>query len=323
MSAQLECPQVAMVSMSVSDGSVSDASKLTALSRAVASEVSIWDGEMEVRYSAGKRLVKRYRASPAGLFVKELHMSERGSLDNLVLRDCKYEARELLSDDVEVKVRAVGLNFRDVLNVLGMYPGDPGAPGCEFAGVVTRVGSEVRRFNVGDEVMGMCEDGLREVVVQHQVLMHHKPSTVSMQEAATIPVVFCTVELALRDLAGLKRGDSILIHAAAGGVGLAAIQFAKRVGAHIFATASEGKHAYLKGLGVDFISTSRDASQFSRDMRDALGPSGSVDVVLNSLSDEYIPFSLDLLAPNGHFLEIGKRGVWSIDEVRSRYGHVH
>ena len=131
--------------------------------------------------------------------LKEIHMSARGSLENLVLRDAQYVARELAADEVEVKVCASSLNFRDVLNVLGMYPGDPGLPGCEFAGIVTRVGRAVERFRAGDEVMGMGQDCLRDVVVQNQVTLHAKPSTLSMEEAAAIPVVFCTVDLALRE----------------------------------------------------------------------------------------------------------------------------
>lgn len=135
-----------------------------------------------------------------------------------------------------------------------------------------------------------------------------------------MPVIFVTVEESLRDLAGLKRGEHVLIHAAAGGVGLVAIQYAQWVGAVVYATAgAEEKHAYLRSLGVKYITSSRNGQKFEDDMKGFLQESGAkgIDVVLNSLShDDYIPRSLALLKQGGRFIEIGKRGIWSHAQMR-------
>jgi myxalamid-type polyketide synthase MxaB len=212
----------------------------------------------------------------------------------------------------------VSLNFRDVLNILGMYPGDPGSPGCEYAGVVTRVGSQVTGFQAGDSVVGIGSGCLKELICESHQMMRRKPESLTMCEAATIPIVYCTVALALGELAALTAGEIVLIHAAAGGVGLAAIQYAQRVGARIIATASEGKRDYLRSLGVELICTSRDAEQFKAELASLVEQYGPVSVVLNSLSGDYIPYSLDSLVQGGRFLEIGKRGIWSAAEVADR-----
>ena len=125
-----------------------------------------------------------------------------------------------------------------------------------------------------------------------------------------------TVEYALAEQAKLQGGERILINSAAGGVGLAAIQYAKRVGAEVFASASLGKHEHLRSLGVRCISTSRDSDVFGQEMRDMVGTRG-VDVVLNSLtSGNYVAESVGLLAPRGRFIEIGKRSIWSQEQTR-------
>eukprot|EP00438_Fugacium_kawagutii_P009336 Skav234554 [mRNA] locus=scaffold2556:444288:449022:+ [translate_table: standard] len=138
-----------------------------------------------------------------------------------------------------------------------------------------------------------------------------------------MPVIFVTVEEALGDLAQLKRGERVLIHAAAGGVGLVAIQYAKYVGAEVFATAgaeelrlalAPEKHAYLRSLGVKYITSSRSGNKFEADMKNFLEQEDAegVDVILNSLShDDYISRSLSFLKTGGRFIEIGKRGIWS------------
>ncbi|CAM9397790.1 unnamed protein product [Chrysoparadoxa australica] len=137
------------------------------------------------------------------------------------------------------------------------------------------------------------------------------PRTLTYEQAAALPTVCLTVSQAFDDLAELKAGDKVLIHAASGGVGLAAIQHAQRVGAEVYATAgAAAKHEYLRSLGVDNISTSRDAGTFMKDMGHI-----SVDVVLNCLSDDYIPSSLKMLSEGGRFVEIGKRGVWSRERM--------
>ena len=222
---------------------------------------------------------------------------------------------ELGAEDVEVEVRNVSLNFRDVLNVLGMYPGDPGDPGGEFAGVVTRLGSGVSDLSVGDRVVGMRGGTLKQVLACPRLLLHRCPQLMSLAACATLPVVYCTVELGLGDLAGLKAGETVLIHAAAGGVGMVAIQYAQRIGARIIATASDGKRGVLRELGVELVASSRDADKFEGELRQLLGPEGSVDVVLNSLSGDFIAHSVRALSSGGRFVEIGKRGIWSAEDM--------
>src|SRR5690606_35031186 len=122
--------------------------------------------------------------------------------------------------------RAAGMNFRDVLNVLGMYPGDPGPIGNECAGVISAVGEGVTEFAVGDEVMAIGATGYRSYAIAPVRLVYRKPAGLSFAEAATIPVAFLTAWYGLHELARIREGDRVLIHAAAGGVGIAAVQIA-------------------------------------------------------------------------------------------------
>jgi NADPH:quinone reductase-like Zn-dependent oxidoreductase/acyl carrier protein len=140
------------------------------------------------------------------------------------------------------------------------------------------------------------------------------PGRMTFAQAATIPVAFLTAQYGFR-LAGLSQGQRILIHAASGGLGLAAVQLAKRAGADIYATAgSERKREYLRGLGIRHVFDSRSTA-FRKDVMNATGGAG-VNVALNSLSGELIEAGLETLAPDGCFLEVGKRGIWTSEEVR-------
>ena len=132
--------------------------------------------------------------------------------------------------------------------------------------------------------------------------------------------MYTTVDYAFSELAKLKKGERVLIHAATGGVGLVAVQYAQRLGAKVFTTAGkEEKHAHLRGLGVKYIASSRDGAAFEKEMKKFLkeDKADGFDVVLNSLShDDYIPRSLAMLREGGRFCEIGKRGVWTNEEMR-------
>ena len=224
---------------------------------------------------------------------------------------------------VQVQVRAVGLNFKDVLNVLmpdeAAYVGETPLPGTDFAGVVTALPAAHRSdLAVGDAVYGMCMEPswmLRSQAVVRESTMARMPRGVSFEEAAHMPMVFLTVEFALKEQAKLKKGERLLVHSAAGGVGIAAIQYAQRVGAEVYTTASTPKHDFLRSLGVKFISTSRDPELFKREMKEMVVERG-IDVVLNSLtSDGYIEATVSLLAPKARFIEIGKRNIWSKEEM--------
>ncbi|CAE7460662.1 ppsC, partial [Symbiodinium sp. KB8] len=174
-------------------------------------------------------------------------------------------------------------------------------------------------FCRGDDVFGESPGCLKVYNAGPGALLTPKPTSWSFEEACCMPVIFVTVEEALGDLAQLKRGERVLIHAAAGGVGLVAIQYAQFVGAEVYATAgADEKHQFLRSMGVKYITSSRNGAKFEDDMKAFLAEAGDdgIDVVLNSLShDDYIPRSLALLRKGGRFMEIGKRGIWSHEQM--------
>ncbi|MEV7093999.1 type I polyketide synthase [Amycolatopsis sp. NPDC051045] len=224
-----------------------------------------------------------------------------GTTDGLALTEAAEAP--LGERDVRIEVRAAGLNFRDVLISLGMYPDPEARLGSEAAGVVVEAGRGVSNLAVGDRVFGLVDDafGPRAVADAHRLAPI--PAGWTFAEAATVPVAFVTAYYGLFDLGGLSAGQSVLVHAAAGGVGMAAVQLARWKGAEVFATASESKHAVLRELGLD---DAHLASSRTLDFRDKFG---SVDVVLNSLTGPFIDASLELLAPGGRFVELGKTDV--------------
>ena len=273
------------------------------------------DDETVVAFRDGVRFVPRLeRAAMSHVGDGELlrlEIPRRGQLENLMLTPRPRVAPG--PDDVEIEVRAAGLNFRDVLNALGAYPGDPGPLGNECSGVVTAVGSNVRDFRVGDSVISMPQGGIATHVVSPAALTVRKPETLTFAEAATIPVTFLTAHYALHHLGRMQPGDRVLIHAALGGVGMAAMQLARAAGARIVATAgTPARRARAAALGAEVTADSR-SPDFDEAVRSGTNGDG-VDIVLNSLAGEFIPRSLNLLRPGGRFIEIGKTDVW--DEAR-------
>ncbi|GAB1818047.1 type I polyketide synthase [Herbidospora sp. RD11066] len=258
--------------------------------------------EFQVKLRDGRAYAPRLVRSISGLVppgdLWRLDIPVKGTLDGLALTP--YEAPALAAGEVRVGVRAAGLNFRDVLNALGMYPGEAGLLGGEVAGVVLEAG-EGTPFAVGDRVFGMAQGGFGPQVVTDARLLAPVPCGWSFATAASVPVVFLTALYALTDLGGLKRGEKALIHAAAGGVGMAAVQIAKHLGAEVYGTASESKQHVLEGLaGVASSRTLDFADEFPQ-----------VDVVLNALAGEFVDASLGLLNEGGRFLEMGKTDVRS------------
>jgi acyl transferase domain-containing protein/acyl carrier protein len=237
--------------------------------------------------------------------------TERGAIDNLRIVEQDVPA----PDDgyVQVKVEAAGLNFRDVLNVLGLYPGDPGAIGGDFAGVVTQLGDGVSGLEVGQRVYGSMQGAFSTRFNVPSQFLAPIPDGVSAVEAATIPAAALTVRLSF-DWAQLKPGDKVLIHAASGGVGLAAVQMAQQAGAKVFATASTFKRATLRKLGVEYVYDSRTTDFADQILADTDGK--GVDVVLNSLTSEgFIDATLRATAQNGRFAEIAKRDIWTPEQM--------
>ncbi|MGZ4583085.1 MAG: SDR family NAD(P)-dependent oxidoreductase, partial [Mycobacterium sp.] len=225
-----------------------------------------------------------------------------GTLEDLTVQPCRRV--ELAVGQVRVAVAAVGVNFRDVLVALGMYPGFAEL-GAEGAGLVVEVGPGVTGLAVGDAVMGILGLAGSEAVVDQRLLVR-VPRDWSWADAAAVPVVFLTALYGLSVLAGLRPGERVLVHAAAGGVGMAAVQVARHRGVDVFVTASRGKWDTLRAMGFDddHIADSRTL-EFEKEFLAATGGDG-VDVVLNSLAGEFTDASLRLLTPGGRFIEMGK-----------------
>ncbi|MHC5907886.1 beta-ketoacyl synthase N-terminal-like domain-containing protein, partial [Streptomyces sp. S6] len=224
---------------------------------------------------------------------------ETGSLEGLSLAPAPDADGPLPDGWVRIAVRAAGLNFKDVLISLGMYPGG-GVLGTEVAGVVTETGSGVTGLTVGDRVMGVAAGGFGPLAVTDARQAVRIPDGWSFTDAASVPVAFMTAWYALVELAGVRAGQRVLIHAGAGGVGMAAVQIARHLGAEVFATASPAKWPVLERLGLDaeHIASSRDGG-FEEAFR------AGVDVVVNSLAGELTDASLRLLPRGGAFVEMG------------------
>jgi len=244
----------------------------------------------------------------------QLAVRERGSLEELLLE--AGERTDPGDDEIEIKVAATGLNFRDVLNAMGLFPGDAGPFGIECAGTVVRTGDAVKGFSVGDPVMAAISrtGAFRTYATVPARYVLHRPAALNPAEAATIPVAYITAIHALHDIAEISAGDRILIHAATGGVGLAAVQIAKDAGAEIFGTAGNPrKRQFLSSMGIRHVMDSRTLS-FADEILQATSGSG-VDIVLNGLTGEFIQKSFSVLAPGGRFIEMGKREILQPAEV--------
>lgn len=219
--------------------------------------------------------------------------------------------------EVEIAVAAVGLNFRDVMWNLGLLPaealedGYAGAQlGMECTGMVSAVGPEVEGLAVGDPVVAFVSGGFASHVVAPAFAVSPLPAGLSLEAAATLPVAFMTAYYSLVHLAGLKRGETVLVHGGAGAVGLAALQVARFCGARLIATAgSEEKRALLRDLGADVVLNSRTLA-FADEVA-AHTEGRGVDVVLNSLAGEAMIRSMDCLRPFGRFVELGKHDFYA------------
>jgi acyl transferase domain-containing protein/thioesterase domain-containing protein/acyl carrier protein len=283
--------------------------------------------ENQIAYRASQRCVARLAADPEAIPSDDaasqtgqkrpaqgpyqLRVGKNSGIDNLHFASFAPQKPE--AGQVEIEVRAAGLNFSDVLKAMGLYPGirDEIVPlGIECSGVVTAVGEGVTRFKVGDEVFGVAPYSFASHVRTADYALVHKPLNIDDAEACTIPITFLTAYYALRRLADLQRGERVLIHAGAGGVGLAAIQIAQQIGAEIFCTAgSDEKRNYLRSLGVPHVLSSRSLT-FADEIMQITSRQG-VDVVLNSLPGDAIVKSLGVLRAYGRFLEIGKIDIYA------------
>ncbi|MFI9550171.1 type I polyketide synthase [Nonomuraea endophytica] len=231
---------------------------------------------------------------------------------------------------VLIEVRAAGLNYKDVMLATGMMPAEPGqidqrggdrdgAPllGQECAGVVVAAGSQTGGLVAGQAVMAIAPGSLASHVVAEAAVTVPIPAGLGFTEAAAIPLVYSTAHYALYTLAGLTEGETVLVPAGAGGVGLAALELARLRGAHVIALAgTEAKRAYLRERGARHVFDSRSLA-FADQVREVTGGRG-VDVVLNSLTAAAATAALDLLAPDGRFVDLGKRDLYGDATMRLR-----
>ena len=283
-------------------------------------------GEDQIAYRQGTRYVARLVPHVPELPNSEavqLKISNYGLLDSLTLVPSSRSSPA--PGEIEVQVRAAGMNFRDLLNGLGLLQAylqqmgisDASALlfGWECAGIVTALGAGVTDFNIGDAVIAVAAPGcFGSFVTVAAEFVIAKPDFLSFTEAATIPTTFLTAYYGLYHLAQIQAGDRLLIHAAAGGVGLAAVQLAQLAGAEVYATASPSKWRYLQSIGVQQVMNSRTLD-FAEQIKTRTQGAG-VDLVLNSLNGEFIGKNLEILAKGGRFIEIGKVGIWSPEQVK-------
>lgn len=251
---------------------------------------------------------------PAGGRPFRVEASPPGVIDNLVIREAPLPRPG--GGEVLVEVCATGLNFMNVMAALDVYPtqdGGPGPLGIECAGRIAAVGEGAQGLAVGSEVFGFVFDCLGSHALADAQLVRPMPSGISFHTAATIPIAFVTAHYALEHLGRLRDGERVLIHSAAGGVGMAALQLARRAGAEVYATAgTPEKRQLLSSMGIEHVMDSRSL-EFAEEIMEATGGEG-VDVVLNSLAGEAMSRSLGVLRPYGRFVELGKRDIY--DDTR-------
>jgi acyl transferase domain-containing protein/D-arabinose 1-dehydrogenase-like Zn-dependent alcohol dehydrogenase len=278
-------------------------------------------GEWQIVVRSGRLLAGRLvRAGGSGaLLVRpgwRLAAGSDGTLESVsAVEDSQVLTRELAEGEVRIGIRAAGCNFRDVLVGLGEYPDPDAQMGAEGAGVVLETGPGVEDLAVGDRVMGLWHAGFSPVVVAGRALVGRVPEGWTFNRAAGTPMAALTAWYGLRDLAQVKAGDRVLVHAAAGGVGQVAVRIARHLGAEVFATASRAKWPVLREAGLDgaHIADSR-TTEFEQSFRQATNGAG-VDVVLDCLAGEFVDASLRLLVPGGRFVEMGKADIRDADQV--------
>ncbi len=283
----------------------------------LANELMYPDSENHIVFRSGRRQVARLVRAGDGAERLTLPDDPEWVLapDPAGIFDRPYvqplPARALEPREVRVAVAAAGLNFWDVFRSLGFI--EEGLLGREMCGHILDIGSEVTTVSVGDQVVGLGFGAFGPRMITHEELVAPAPAGISVTGLATIPSAFVSAVLSF-ELSGLEAGERVLIHAGAGGVGLAAIQLVQAAGAEVFATASAPKQAYLRSLGVEHVFDSR-ATDFAAEIMEATDGAG-VDIVLNSLTGEgFIDASLSCLKHGGRFVEMARRDILTEDEM--------
>lgn len=254
--------------------------------------------------------VQSLEVEPAAGLAFKLEPGSTGLLDDLTLS--ASVRRRPGPGEIEIQVHSVGLNFRDVMLAMGALPSDVNVEedfGWECSGKVVATGDGVSGLEIGQDVMAIANPCFGSYATTDARLAVEKPGHLSFEEGATLPLASLTAHYALHQIGRLKGGERVLIHSAAGGVGLAAVRMARRLGAELFATAgSEGKRAYLKSLGIRHVFDSRSLS-FADQVMEATQGEG-VDVILNTIAGEAIQAGLSILRLGGRFLELGRRDIY-------------
>ncbi|MXY14650.1 MAG: SDR family NAD(P)-dependent oxidoreductase [Proteobacteria bacterium] len=283
----------------------------------LANELLYPDTENHIAYRSGRRQVARlvrFADGPARLALPKapdwvLAPDPGGTFDRPCVQS--LAARPLEPREVRVEVDAAGLNFWDVFRSLGFI--EEGMLGREMCGRVIETGSEVSSVMTGTRVIGLGFGAFGPQMITREELVSAAPSGYSVTELATVPSAYVSAALSY-ELSGLQAGERVLIHAGAGGVGLAAIQLAQAAGAEVLATASLPKQAYLRSLGVEHLFDSRTTA-FGEQILEVTGGTG-VDVVLNSLTSEgFIDASLSCLRQGGRFVELARKDILSPEEM--------
>lgn len=264
----------------------------------VVNEINAQRNEIQIRISNGQRQVARLQNKKKAY---QLKIDASYVLSDLHWTNSRIP--ELDENQILIQVRATGINFRDVLIAMDQYP-EPGSLGAECSGDIVAIGSNVEKFNIGDRVMAIVENGFSSHVAVDQALAHIIPRGVSFSQAATLSVAFVTAAHSLLSLAKLKKGERVLIHNATGGVGMAALQIATEKGANIFASASKNKQGDLRQMGITQVFDSRNPDFAEAILNVTCG--AGVDVVLNALPGELQLASLKSLSSTGRFIDIGK-----------------
>jgi mycoketide-CoA synthase len=293
---------------------------LLALPAALASD------EPQLAVRAGAIYAPRLaRAQSAGVLATpdtsqwRLDIVDRGTIEGLELIACPELSEPLGEGQVRVEMRAAGLNFLDVMLSLAVVSPGLDTLGSEGAGIVMEVGPGVDHLAVGDRVTGLLPGAFGSVAVTDRRLLVKMPEDWSFIQAASVPIAFLTAYYALVDLAELRAGGRVLVHSAAGGVGMAAVQLAHHLQAEVFTTASPGKWETLERMGLD---GKRIASSRTLDFKDRFlkaTDGAGMDVVLDSLAREFVDASLQLLPGGGHFLEMGKTDIRDPEEVAAAH----
>lgn len=288
----------------------------------IAASLLCQDNETDIAIRGGKRYVARLRPwRPETIEAGHtepwrLVNAAPGSLDQLQRQPLRRRVPG--PGEIEVAVESTGLNFRDVLNALGEYPGAPPLGG-ECAGRVVAKGAGVEGFEPGDAVVALTSGAFASHVTLPAALAAHLPDDFNMLDGSAFAIPFVTADYCLRELGKIAAGDRVLIHAASGGVGMAAVQIARAAGAEIYATAgSPEKRELVSHLGAKLVMDSRN-SKFADEVLEATNGLG-VDLVLNALTGDMVDASMRILLKGGRFIELGVRDVRD-EETSARQGN--